>query len=131
MAKDSKVGIAHIYSSYNNTIIHVTDLTGAETVAISSGGQMVKADRLEGGPTAAMMAAKKVAAIAKDKKVDKLVVKVRAQGGQNGAKHPGQGAQPAIRALARAGIQILSIDDVTPIPYGGCRKRGGRRGRRM
>lgn len=131
MSKEGKTGIAHIYSSYNNTIIHITDLTGSETIAISSGGQMVKADRLEGGATAAMMAAKKAAAIAKDKKVEKLIVKVRAQGGQSGAKHPGQGAQPAIKTLARAGLQILSIDDVTPIPYGGCKKKGGRRGRRM
>lgn len=129
MAKD-KVAVAHIYSSYNNTIIHVTDLSGAETIALSSGGQMVKADRLESSPTAAMLAAKKVASLAKDKKINQLIVRVRAQGGQNGSKHPGPGAQPAIKALTRAGMKIISIEDVTPIPYGGCRKKGGRRGRR-
>jgi len=129
MAKDH-VGIANIYASYNNTIIHITDLTGAETIALASGGQMVRADRLESSPTAAMMAAKKAALTSKDKGVNQLFVKVRAKGGHNGAKYPGPGAQPAIRALTRSGIRILGIEDVTPIPHGGCRKKGGRRGRR-
>jgi len=129
MAK--RIGIAHIYASYNNTIIHITDLTGAETLAFASGGQMVRADRLESSPTAAMMAAKKAALEAKEKGVDQIYVKVRAQGGHNGARYPGPGAQPAIRALTRAGMRILSVEDVTPIPHGGCRKKGGRRGRRV
>ena len=55
-----KWGIAHIYSSYNNTIIHMTDLTGGETVAISSGGNHVNADRYESSPFAAMKAANAV-----------------------------------------------------------------------
>lgn len=131
MVKDGKTGVAHIYASYNNTIIHITDLTGAETICTASGGQMVKSDRLESSPTAAMMAAKKAASLAKDAKVDKLIVKVRAQGGHNGTKYPGPGAQPAIRTLTRSGMRILSIEDVTPVPYGGCRKKGGRRGRRV
>jgi len=126
----NKTGTAHIYASYNNTLIHITDLSGSETIAISSGGQTVKADRLESSPTAAMFAAKKAAITARDKGVDQIYVKVRAQGGHNGAKYPGPGAQPAIRSLARAGLKILSIEDVTPIPHGGCRKKGGRRGRR-
>ena len=130
MAKEDRTGVAHIYASYNNTIIHITDLTGSETIATSSGGQVVRADRLECSPTAAMLAAKKAAAAALDKGVRKLHVKVRAQGGHNGAKYPGPGAQPAIRALARAGMKILGIEDVTPVPHGGCRKKGGRRGRR-
>ena len=128
--KGSRKGVAHIYASYNNTIIHVTDLTGSETLALSSGGQVVRADRLECSPTAAMLAAKKAAAGALGKGLRYIYVKVRAQGGHNGAKYPGPGAQPAIRALARAGLRILSIEDVTPIPHGGCRKKGGRRGRR-
>ena len=131
MAKAERVGIAHIYASYNNTIIHITDATGSETVGFSSGGQMVKADRLEGSPTAAMMAAKKAAAEALEKGVSKIYVKVRAQGGQNGARFPGAGAQPAIRALTRSGLRIMGIEDVTPIPHGGCRKKGGKRGRRV
>jgi small subunit ribosomal protein S11 len=126
-----KLGIAHIYASYNNTIIHITDMTGSETLGFSSGGQMVKADRLESSPTAAMMAAKKAAAESQEKGVSKIYVKVRAQGGHNGARYPGPGAQPAIRALTRAGMRILGIEDVTPIPHGGCRKKGGKRGRRV
>ncbi len=126
-----RIGLAHIYASYNNTIIHITDLTGAETIALASGGQMVKSDRLESSPTAAMMAAKKAAATAKEKKVDRIHIRVRAQGGHNGAKFPGPGAQPAIRALTRSGLKVLSIEDVTPIPHGGCRPKGGRRGRRQ
>ena len=55
-----KWGIAHIYSSYNNTIIHITDLTGAETVSISSGGHHVNAARYQSSPFAAMKAAKAV-----------------------------------------------------------------------
>ena len=130
MPRLGRTGIAHIYASYNNTIIHITDMTGAETLALASGGQMVRASRLESSPTAAMMAAKKAATAAKEKNVDRVYVKVRAQGGHSGAKFPGPGAQPAIRALTRSGIRILSIEDVTPIPHGGCRKKGGRRGRR-
>ena len=126
-----RIGIANIYASYNNTIIHITDLTGAETIAFASGGQMVRADRLESSPTAAMLAAKKAAMDAKDKGVTKIFIKVRAQGGHQGARYPGPGAQPAIRALTRAGMRVMGIEDVTPIPHGGCRKKGGRRGRRM
>jgi len=126
-----RVGIAHIYASYNNTIIHITDLTGSETIALASGGQVVKADRLEGSPSAAMLAAKKAAATASEQGVRKIYVKVRAQGGHNGPRFPGPGAQPAIRALTRSGLQVIGIEDVTPIPHGGCRKKGGRRGRRV
>ncbi len=130
MAIKDITGVAHIYASYNNTIIHITDLTGAETIALSSGGQVVKSDRLESSATAAMLCAKKAAIAAKEKGISKIHVKVRAKGGHNGAKYPGSGAQPAIRALARAGLRIVSIEDVTPLPHGGCRKKGGRRGRR-
>jgi len=124
-------GIAHIYASYNNTIITVTDITGTETLARSSGGQIVKADRLESSPTAAMGAAKKIAEIIKDKGVRGLYIKVRAPGGHNGPKSPGSGAQAAIRALSRMGIRIGKIEEVTPEPHNGCRAKGGRRGRRV
>ncbi|HDM43824.1 MAG TPA: 30S ribosomal protein S11 [Candidatus Woesearchaeota archaeon] len=129
--KKTRWGIAHIYSSYNNTIIHITDITGSETIAISSGGQHVKADRLESSPTAAMMAAKKVAEIALDKGINAVHVKIRAPGGHNGPMNPGPGAQAAIRALSRHGLKIGIIEDVTPIPHDGCRKKGGKRGRRV
>jgi len=124
-------GIAHIYSSYNNTIITVTDITGTETLARSSGGQIVKTDRLESSPTAAMGAAKKISEICQEKGVNGLYIRVRAKGGHNGPKNPGPGAQAAIRALSRTGLRIGKIEEVTPEPHNGCRMKGGRRGRRV
>jgi small subunit ribosomal protein S11 len=125
-----KWGIAHIYSSYNNTIIHITDLTGAETVSISSGGVHVNADRYESSPFAAMKAAKAVVDAAKTKSFTGLHIKVMAVGGV-GSRVPGPGAQAAIRALARGGFKIGRIDDVTPIPHDTTRRKGGKRGRRV
>ena len=124
-------GIAHIYASYNNTIIHITDITGTETIARTSGGQVVKSDRLESSPTAAMVAAKKAAETALDKGINSIHVKIKAPGGHNGPTNPGPGAQAAIRALSRMGLRIGIIEDVTPLPHDGCRKKGGRRGRRV
>ena len=126
----SKWGVAHIYASFNNVIITLTDLTGAETIAKCSGGMVVKADRDEGSPYAAMRAATIVANIAKEKGITNIHVKVRAPGG-NKSTSPGPGAQAAIRALARAGLRIGRIEDVTPIPHDGTKKPGGRRGRRV
>ena len=125
-----KWGIAHIYSSYNNTIIHMTDLTGAETVAISSGGVHVNADRYESSPFAAMKAANAVVDAARTKLFTGFHIRVRAVGGV-GSRVPGPGAQAAIRALARGGFKIGRIDDVTPIPHDTTRKKGGKRGRRV
>ena len=124
-------GIAHIYSSYNNTVIHITDITGTETIAKCSGGMVVKSHRLESSPTAAMVAAKRVAEVAKDNGIDGIHVKIRAPGGHNGPGNPGPGAQAAVRALSRTGLKIGVIEDVTPVPHDGCRKKGGRRGRRV
>lgn len=124
-------GIAHIYSSYNNTIIHITDITGTESIARTSGGQVVKSDRLESSPTAAMTAAKKAAEIARDKGINGIHVKIKAPGGHNGPMNPGPGAQAAVRALSRMGLKIGVIEDVTPFPHDSCRKKGGRRGRRV
>ncbi len=128
--KTERWGVVHIYSSYNNTIINITDISGAETVARASGGMFVKADRLESSPYAAMRAATHVATIAKDKGIAALHIKVRAPGGA-GARTPGTGAQAAIRALARAGLRIGRIEEVTPIPHDGTRRKGGRKGRRV
>ena len=125
-----KWGIAHIYSSYNNTIIHMTDLTGAETVAISSGGIHVNADRYESSPFAAMKAANAVVEAIRTKGFVGFHIRVRAVGGV-GSRVPGPGAQAAIRALARGGFKIGRIDDVTPIPHDTTRKKGGKRGRRV
>lgn len=126
----AKWGIAHIYASFNNIIITVTDITGAETVAKCSGGMVVRADKDEASPYAAMMAAEKVAEIVKEKGFEGVHVYVRAPGG-NRPTSPGPGAQSAIRALARAGLKIGRIEDVTPIPHDGTKKPGGRRGRRV
>ena len=123
--------VAHIYSTYNNTIIHVTDITGTETIAKASGGMVVKSDRMESSPTAAMAAAKLVAESIKEKGVTGLNIKIKAKGGQNGPANPGPGAQAAIRTLSRQGIRIGTIEDVTTVPHDGCRKKGGRRGRRV
>lgn len=124
-------GIAHIYASYNNTIIHVTDITGSETIARASGGMVVKSDRLESSPTAAMTAAKMVAEQCKEKGIEAITIKVKAPGGSNGPMNAGPGAQAAIRALARSGLKIGTIEDVTPYPHDGTRRKGGRRGRRV
>jgi small subunit ribosomal protein S11 len=118
-------------ASYNNIIIHITDVTGTETLALASGGQMVRSDRLESSPTTAMAAAKKAAELAMDKGLNAIHVKIRAPGGHNGPNNPGPGAQAAVRALSRRGLRIGLIEDVTPLPHGGCRKKGGRRGRRV
>ena len=125
-----KWGIAHIFSSYNNTIIHMTDLTGGETVSISSGGIHVNADRYESSPFAAMKAANAVVESARTKGFTGFHIRVRAVGGV-GSRVPGPGAQAAIRALARGGFKIGRIDDVTPIPHDTTRKKGGKRGRRV
>ena len=122
--------MAHIYSSSNNTIIHITDLTGAETISRWSGGMIVKADREEGSPYAAMQAATRAAMEALAKGIVGVHIKVRAPGGSK-SKIPGPGAQAAIRALARAGLKIGRIEDATPIPHDGTRPKGGRRGRRL
>jgi len=129
-SKGIKWGVAHIYSSYNNTIVHITDLTGAETIAIESGGRVVKADREKPSPYAAMMAAMRAAQKALDKGITGIHIKVRAPGGHK-SKTPGPGAQAAIRALARAGLIIGRIEDVTPLPHDTTRRPGGRRGRRV
>jgi len=123
-------GVAHIYSSLNDTIVHITDLSGAETIAIASGGMFVKADRYEGSPYAAMMAAKAAAEKAKAAGIVGVHLKIRGVGGHY-SPTPGPGAQAAIRAIARSGLKIGRVEDVTPIPHDRTRKPGGRRGRRL
>lgn len=125
-----KWGIVNIYSSSNNTIIHITDVTGSETIARVSGGMVTDRDRLKGQAFAAMQAAQKAAEKAKDAGITHIHIKVRAPGG-NKTKIPGAGAQPAIRALARVGMRIGSIEDTTPVPHDHIREKGGRRGRRI
>lgn len=126
----NRTGIAHIYASQNNTIILVTDPTGAETIAKATGGMVVKNDRDESSPYAAMKAADLVAEKLREREITDLIIKVRAPGG-NRSKIPGPGAQSSIRALSRAGFKIVRIEEVTPIPHDGTKKKGGKRGRRV
>ncbi len=121
-----KWGVAHIYSSFNNTLITVTDLTGSETIAKISGGMVTKADREESSPYTAMQMATQLADKIRDKGITGIHIKVRAPGG-NMQRSPGPGAQAAIRAFARAGIKIGRIEDVTPIPHDGTKPKKGRR----
>jgi small subunit ribosomal protein S11 len=122
--------VAHIFASHNNIIITVTDATGAETIAKCSGGMVVRAQREESRPHAAMLAANQVADTLKERGIGQVQVRLRGAGGKRGG-NPGPGAQAAIRALTRAGIQITRIDDVTPVPHDGGTPKGGRRGRRV
>ncbi|HIG63005.1 MAG: 30S ribosomal protein S11 [Candidatus Poseidoniia archaeon] len=122
--------VAHIFASHNNVIITVTDATGAETIAKCSGGMVVRAQREESRPHAAMLAANQVADTLKERGIGQVQVRLRGAGGKRGG-NPGPGAQAAIRALTRAGIRITRIDDVTPIPHDGGKPKGGRRGRRV
>lgn len=124
-------GVAHIYTSYNNTIIHITDITGSETISRASGGMVVKAHRLESSPTAAMAAAKKAAEEAREKGLNALHIRVRAPGGHQGPSNAGPGAQAAIRALSRSGFRIGIIEDVTTVPHDRAKQKGGKRGRRV
>lgn len=126
----AKWGIANIYASYNNIMITLTDITGAETLAKVTGGMIVKQAKDESSPYAAQKAAERIAEIAAEKEIIGIHVKVRAPGG-NRSTSPGPGAQAAIRALARAGLKIGRIEDVTPIPHDGTKPKGGRRGRRV
>ena len=123
-------GVAHIFASFNDTFVHVTDVSGRETIVRVTGGMKVKADRDEASPYAAMLAAQDVVARCKECGITALHIKLRATGG-NRTKTPGPGAQAALRALARAGMKIGRNEDVTPIPTDTTRRKGGRRGRRL
>ena len=128
--REGKRGICHIYSSFNDTFVHITDISGAETISRKTGGMFVKADRNESSPFAAMKAAYSAADEAKAKGIGILDVRIRAPGGHK-SKSPGPGVQAAVRALARVGMAISRIEEVTPLPHDGTRRKGGRRGRRV
>uniref|UniRef100_A0A673V6N6 Small ribosomal subunit protein uS11 n=1 Tax=Suricata suricatta TaxID=37032 RepID=A0A673V6N6_SURSU len=101
-------GVCHIFASFNDTFVHVTDLSGKETICRVTGGMKVKADRDESSPYAAMLAAQDVAQRCKELGITALHIKLRATGG-NRTKTPGPGAQSALRALARSGMKIGRI----------------------
>ncbi len=129
-ADETVFGVAHILATWNDTFIHVTDLTGRETYCRVTGGMMVTNDREESSPYAAMMAANQVAVLLEQIGVNGIHIKLRGRGGA-GTKSPGPGAQSAIRALARCKLTIGRIEDVTPIPTDTTKTSGGRRGRRL
>jgi small subunit ribosomal protein S11 len=120
-------GIAYIFTSFNNTVVHITDLAG-QTVARVSGGMMTTQSRLKANPTVAMFTAKRAAEQAKDLGITSLYVRVRAKTGQPA---PGPGAHAAIRTLSKEGLKIISIIDTTRVARGGPKKKGGKRGRRV
>jgi len=124
--KDIEANI-NIYTSFNNTIVHATDLSG-RTIAKVTGGMTTKQSRLKANPTVAMFIAKRVSEILKENKITSLYIKIRAK---TGNPAPGPGASSIIKSLTREGFKILSITDTTKIPRGGPKKKGGRRGRRV
>ncbi|OQX51858.1 MAG: 30S ribosomal protein S11 [Candidatus Aminicenantes bacterium 4484_214] len=115
--KDIGFGVAYVRSTFNNTIITITDHDG-NTVCWASGGTAGFKGARKGTPFAAQLAAKEVAAKAKEFGVRYVDVKV---------KGPGAGRESAIRALQAHGLEIKSIRDITPIPHNGCRPRKRRR----
>jgi len=125
--RKERIAILNIYTTFNNTIMILTDMAG-NTIAKFTGGQSTKQNRLKANPTIAMFIAQKIAEEAKDNGITGFYVKIRASTGQN---NPGPGAHAAIKSLTRAGFRILSIMDTTRVPRGGPKKKGGRRGRRV
>lgn len=115
--KEVTYGVAHIQSTFNNTIITITDQQGNTICWASAGTSGFKGAR-KGTPFAAQLAAKEVASKAKEYGVRYVDVRV---------KGPGAGRESSIRALQAAGLEIKSIRDVTPIPHNGCRVRRRRR----
>jgi len=125
--KEEKAGIAYIFTSSNNTIIHITDLAG-NTISRVTGGMVTKHSRLKSDPTIAMFIAKKAAERAKDLGITALYVRTRAK---TGTTSVGSGAHAAIKSLDKEGFKIISILDTTSVARGGPKKKGGKRGRRV
>lgn len=122
MAVTEKIGIVNIFASRNNTIMVLTDETGAEIIAKSSGGQITKSQHKEGSPYVAMKMAQIIAEKAIERGIKQVHVKIRAPGG-NLYNNPGQGAEPALKSLTRYGLKIINIMNTTPVPHDGCRKK--------
>src|SRR5437879_1320694 len=110
-------GVAHVHATFNNTIITITDQQGL-VVAWSSAGSVGFKGSRKGTPFAAQMAAEACARKASDVGMRSVIVHV---------KGPGGGRESAVRALQAAGLNVLSIKDVTPIPHNGCRPPKRRR----
>ena len=115
--KNVAFGIAHIKSSFNNTIVNITDTEG-NTIAWASAGNVGFKGSRKSTPFAAQMAAEKAAKAAMEHGVRKVDVQV---------KGPGSGRETAIRSLQNVGIEVTGIKDVTPVPHNGCRPPKRRR----
>ena len=115
--KNISYGVAHIKSSFNNTIITITDMEGNALAWASAGNVGFKGSR-KSTPFAAQLAAEQAARRAQEHGVRKVDVLV---------KGPGSGRETAIRSLQNAGIEVGSIKDVTPVPHNGCRPPKRRR----
>ena len=109
--KDIPSGVAHIHSTYNNTIVTITDEHG-NAIAWSSAGALGFKGSRKSTPFAAQMASEAAAKAAMEQGMQKVEVSV---------KGPGPGREAAIRALQAAGLDITAIKDVTPVPHNGCR----------
>jgi small subunit ribosomal protein S11 len=115
--KNIEYGIAHIRSTFNNTIVTITDAKGNAISWASAGGMGFKGSR-KSTPFAAQMAAEQAAKAAMDHGMKSIEVFV---------KGPGSGREAAIRSLQAAGLEVNLIKDVTPIPHNGCRPPKRRR----
>ena len=115
--KNVEKGVAHIRSTFNNTIVSITDMQG-NVIAWGTSGEMGFKGSKKSTPYAAQTAAEHAASIAVDQGMKTVEVLVRG---------PGAGRESAIRALATAGLEITMIKDVTPIPHNGCRPPKRRR----
>jgi len=124
--KEEKVGIANIISSSNNTAVHITDLAG-NTISRISGGMVTKHSRMKSNPTIAMFVAKRAAERPRDLGFTSLYVRIK---GKTSIGY-GPGAHAAVKSLGKEGFNIINILDVTKVPRGGPKKKGGRRGRRV
>ncbi len=115
--KNIAYGVAHIKSSFNNTIVTITDMEG-NTISWATAGNVGFKGSRKSTPFAAQMAAEAAARRAMEHGVRKVDVLV---------KGPGSGRETAIRSLTQAGIEVAGIKDVTPIPHNGCRPKKRRR----
>jgi len=129
--KEEKVevvpGIAYVFGSYNNTIVHITDLSGS-TITRISGGMVTKHSRLKANPTTAMFVAKRAAEFARDAGINALYIRTR---GKTNSPGIGPGAHAAVKTLSKEGFKILGVLDTHRVPRGGPKKKGGKRGRRV
>ncbi len=119
--------IAYVFGSYNNTLVHITDLAG-RTITRISGGMVTKHSRLKANPTTAMFVAKRAAEVAREAGVTALYIRMR---GKTNAPGVGPGAHAAVKTLGKEGFKILGVLDTNRVPRGGPKKKGGKRGRRV